>query len=69
METILKINNIFNNLKQYNNNKFRNRLISFNDALLYRFKYSEKNKTKETIASNINIKNNTLYHRTSYDRK
>jgi hypothetical protein len=67
MRTALNnINNIFkttiNNI--YNEIKIRNRKNSISDVLLlFRFKYSQKNKKKQNIISNINLNNNEVVNR------
>jgi hypothetical protein len=72
MQSILNnINNIFkttiNNI--YNETKIRNKKISISDILLFRFMYSQKNKTKQNIISNINFNNKIVIDRTSFYRK
>ena len=72
MQSILNnINNIFkttiNNI--YNETKIRNNKISILDILLYRFKYSQINKTKQQIVSEINFNNKEVINRTSFYRK
>ena len=72
MQTIINnINNIFkttiNNI--YKETKIRNRKISISDVLLFRFKYSQKNKTKQNIISNINFHNKEVINRSSFYRK
>ena len=65
---------MLNKLRLYakkNNNSvvLRNRNINICDALLYKFLYSQKNKTQENITSIINMHNGNNYNRTSYVRK
>ena len=43
--------------------------IQIQDALIYRFLYSEIGSTKEEISDNINILNNTNFSRQSFERK
>jgi len=72
MQTIINnINNIFKTTIDniYKETKIRNRKISISDILLFRFKYSQKNKTKQNIISNINCHNDDVVDRTSFYRK
>ena len=72
MHTILtKINNIFTTTINdiYKETNIRNRKLSILDTILYRFKYSQINSTKQNIVSSINYDNNKIINRTSYDRK
>jgi len=72
MQSILNnINNIFkttiNNI--YNETKIRNNIITIHDILLYKFKYSELTKTKQSVVSEINYNNKKVVDRTSYYKK
>ena len=72
MHTILtKINNVFTTTINdiYKETNIRNRKLSILDTILYRFKYSQINSTKQNIVSSINYDNNKIINRTSYDRK
>jgi len=72
MQTIFNdINNIFKSItnKIYNETNIRNRKISIEDILLYRFKYSQINKTKQNIVSEINFNNKKVIDRTTFYRK
>ena len=68
---LTKINNVFittiNSI--YKETKIRNRKLTILDTILYRFKYSQINTTKQNIVSSINYDNNKIINRTSYDRK
>jgi len=72
MQAILNnINNIFKTTtdKIYSETKIRNSKISISDILLYRFKYSQINVTKQQIVSEINFNNKEVINRTSFYRK
>jgi hypothetical protein len=77
MAFIGKINDIFKKCcsNKYINNiskiKLRNNenKIQLNDVILYRFKYSELDKTKLSILSNINFNNNKIFSRQAYYQK
>lgn len=72
MQTIFNdINNIFKSItnKIYNETNIRNRKISIEDILLYRFKYSQINKTKQNIVSEINFNNKKVIDITTFYRK
>lgn len=73
MKNISKsLNSIFGGISKWTNKeniKLRNNKISLNDAVYYRFLYSQINKTKEQISSSINFDNKCTIRRTSYDRK
>lgn len=65
------LNNIFNDtfLNIYTNNKIIKSEISERNLLFYKFKYTQYNKTKQEIVSDINYKNNTSHYISSYYRK
>ena len=70
------LNNIFKNVNTDIINslfksgiKTRNNKISFSDVLLYKFLYSYRDNTKQTIISNFNYESNTLIDRTTYHKK
>jgi len=65
------LNNIFNkHLSEiYKNNKIIRSEISEDKLIYYKFKYSQREKTKQNIVSNINFKFNTIYNASSYYRK
>jgi hypothetical protein len=77
MECINKIVDIFAkecNYKKVNDIsdvKLRNKKngIKLQDAIYYRFKYAEKNVTKQEITSSINLLNNTSFARNNIDGK
>lgn len=77
MNSLLKLNYIFNNTcenirmthNKLGEKNLRNKNLSIQDALLYRFHYSKIDSTKQSISSNLNFENNKCIHRTSYDRK
>lgn len=72
MQSILNhINNIFKSITNriYDETNIRNRKISIQDILLYRFKYSQINKTKQNIVSEIIFNNEKVIDRTSFYRK
>ena len=74
MNNILEINNIFKKIPEYAkkyNKKSRDRKVNIADAAYCRFAYSQKNKTKENITSELNFINKLEDHadRTSYFRK
>ena len=49
--------------------KLRNNKISNNEAVYYKFLYSQINVTKQQITSSMNYNNKRNINRTSYDRK
>ena len=69
--------NIFNSECNYNNinnigsKKLRNIIDGVNliDAIYYRFSYTSKNTTKESITSELNYTNDTDLTRQAFDRK
>lgn len=65
------LNNIFNNTfyNIYANNKIIKSEINERNLLYYKFKYTQINKSKQNIVSNINYNNNTTHNVTSYYRK
>ena len=65
------LNNIFNKHLSniYTNNKIIRSEISEDKLIYYKFKYSQKEKTKQNIVSNINFKFNTIHNASSYYRK
>jgi len=65
------LNNIFNkNFSNiYSNNKIIRSEINEKNLLYYKFKYTQINKSKQCIVSNINYTNNTIHNVTSYYRK
>ncbi len=65
------LNNIFNkNFSNiYSNNKIIRSEINERNLLYYKFKYTQINKSKQCIVSNINYTNNTNHNVTSYYRK
>jgi len=65
------LNTIFNkHLSEiYKNNKIIRSEISEDKLVYYKFKYSEKEETKQNIVSNINFKFNTNHNASSYYRK
>ncbi len=65
------LNNIFNkNFSNiYSNNKIIRSEINERNLLYYKFKYTQINKSKQCIVSNINYTNNTIHNVTSYYRK
>ena len=72
MQSILNnINNIFKTTIKdiYNETKIRNNKITIHDILLYKFKYSELTKTKQSVVSEINYNNKKVVDRTSYYKK
>ena len=70
-----ELNNLFNDLDntiKYDvenalNIKVRNRDTSFSDALLYKFRYSIPDTTKQEIVSEMNITDNKTTSKYSYD--
>lgn len=67
---IFSTNCTYEKINEYNVVKLRDRgNISIIDALLYRFLYTEKNMTKERIVSSINIMNEKIITRQSFDEK
>lgn len=65
------LNTIFNKhlLEIYKNNKIIRSEISEDKLIYYKFKYSQKEETKQNIVSNINFKFNTIHNASSYYRK
>ena len=65
------LNNIFSKHLSniYKNNKIIRSEISEDKLIYYKFKYSQKEKTKQNIVSNINFKFNTIHNASSYYRK
>jgi hypothetical protein len=70
------LNNIFKNVNIEIKNllfksgiKTRNNKISFSDVLLYKFLYTYKNNTKQSIISNFNYESNFIINRTTYHKK
>ena len=65
------LNNIFSKHLSniYINNKIIRSEISEDKLIYYKFKYSQKEKTKQNIVSNINFKFNTIHNASSYYRK
>jgi len=68
-ETLLKINNIFNERINGITGNFRKRILDIRDAILFRFKYSEVGVTKESIAAEINYDKNIKCDATVYTKK
>ena len=68
---LTEINDVFTTTINaiYKETNIRNRKLSILDTILYRFKYSQINTTKQNIVSSINYDNNKIVNRTSYDRK
>ena len=70
MDNILKLNDIFNKINEYKkNSNTRDKIITFKDAILFRFLYSQYNMTKQLASCNINYYTSNNCNRTSYDRK
>ena len=65
------LNNIFSKHLSniYKNNKIIRSEISEDKLIYYKFKYSQKEETKQNIVSNINFKFNTIHNASSYYRK
>ena len=65
------LNNIFSKHLSniYKNNKIIRSEINEDKLMYYKFKYSQKEKTKQNIVSNINFKFNTIHNASSYYRK
>jgi len=70
------LNNIFKNvITEIKNSLFksgiktRNNKISFSDVLLYKFLYTYKDNSKQSIISNFNYESNSLIDRTTYHKK
>lgn len=65
------LNTIFNKhlLEIYKNNKIIRSEISEDKLIYYKFKYSQREVTKQNIVSNINFKFNTIHNASSYYRK
>jgi len=65
------LNNIFNNhlTNIYINNKIIRSEITEDKILYYKFKYAQKEKTKQNIVSDINFKFNATHNASSYYRK
>ncbi len=51
------------------NSNTRDKIITFKDAILFRFLYSQYNMTKQLASCNINYYTSNNCNRTSYDRK
>ena len=74
---ITKLNELFKDLEKtirndiYNINKIKTKKgkITFLDALIYKFKYSEPDLTKQKLISDFNFNNNTLISRTTFYEK
>ena len=74
---ITKLNDLFKDLEKtirndiYNINKIKTKKgkITFLDALIYKFKYSEPDLTKQKLISDFNFNNNTLISRTTFYEK
>jgi len=61
---------LHNNMKNITSDtKMRNRKLSIEDIISYRFNYSECNKTKQSIVSSLNYDNNKKVHLSSYLKK
>jgi len=77
MNNIINFSDIFKNninystINSYSDTKLRNNKngVSLYDAIYYRFKYAEKNATKQQIISDINLINETSFSRQSYEFK
>jgi len=75
MDKILALNNIYiNTINSIYNNatiKTRHRKLSWNEAMYYRFKYSQIRITKQEIASKIAYKNDKTIrpHHSTFERK
>lgn len=61
----------YNNINNIGSKKLRNIKTGVNliDAIYYRFSYTSKNTTKESITSDLNYTNNTALSRQAFDRK
>ncbi len=74
---LLHLNEIFSSFINYkfinsiNKKQIRNikKGVNLHDAFLYRFSYCQKNKTKESIISDINYKNGSNLYRNSFESK
>lgn len=74
---IMKLNELFkdfektirNDIKNINNISTKKGKISFLDALIYKFNYSQKDITKANIISKYNLLNDTLINRTTFYEK
>lgn len=61
---------LLKNIKNINfENKIRKRQLTLEDLIMYRFNYSEYNKTKQSIISSLNYDNNKTTHLSSYIKK
>ena len=61
---------LVNNIKNITfEHKIRKRKLTLEDVLLYRFNYSEYNKTKQSIISSLNYDNNKKVHLSSFIKK
>ena len=60
---IFKTNCNYGKINEFSDKQLRNKTngISINDAIYYRFMYSEKSTTKQQIVSKINYMNNTSF--------
>lgn len=74
---VIKLNQLFkdfektirNDIKNINNISTKKGKISFLDALIYKFNYSQKDITKANIISKYNLSNDTLINRTTFYEK
>jgi hypothetical protein len=68
---IFKNNCNYNKINEINEVKLRNKKdgIAITDAILYKFIYSDKNKTKQEVVSKINYLNDTKFTRQAYEGK
>jgi Transposase DDE domain len=69
IEKIFHDNFNYENINKHSNIKLRNNDIQLNNVIFYRFYYSYKNTTKESITSKINNKNHTCFSRQGFEAK
>jgi hypothetical protein len=73
---IMELNNVFRYICSYNNiNKDKKNIRNFKngiklcDAIFYKFLYTDKYTTKDSITSKINLANNNTFSRQAYNNK
>ena len=69
MDSFIKLNDIFKNHINEIDGNFRQRILTIRDALLFRFKYSQNNVTKDQVAADINMIREINCDSTVYSKK